>query len=88
MGKPAEPFGQALKCDGVTALIVTGSETDVCVLATVMAAIDHGFRIVLPTDALCSAEDSTHDALLQFYRRRFSHQIEATTTVDVLDRWC
>jgi len=77
----------ALKRDGVTTLIITGGETDVCVLATVMAAIDHGFRIVLPTDALCSAEDSTHDALLQLYRQRFSHQVEATTTVDVLDRW-
>src|ERR1700759_926931 len=34
-------------------LIVTGSETDVCVLATVMAAMDQGFKVALVTDALC-----------------------------------
>ena len=28
-------------------LIVTGSETDVCVLATLMAAIDHGYRVIV-----------------------------------------
>ena len=28
-------------------LIVTGSETDVCVLATVLAAIDCGIRVVV-----------------------------------------
>lgn len=80
-------LAQALKRAGVTTLVITGGETDVCVLATVMAAIDHGFRIVLPTDALCSAMDSTHEALLKLYRERFSYQVEATTTAEVLDRW-
>lgn len=77
----------ALRCRGIDTLVITGGETDVCVLATVMAAIDHGFRIVLPTDALCSTQDSTRDALLQLYRQRFSHQVEATTTANVIDRW-
>lgn len=80
-------FAAALKRRGIDTLVVTGGETDVCVLATVMAAIDHGFRIVLPTDALCSTQDSTHDALLQLYRQRFSHQVEATTTANLIDRW-
>jgi nicotinamidase-related amidase len=80
-------FAAALKRKGIDTLVITGGETDVCVLATVMAAIDHGFRIVLPTDALCSTQDSTHDALLQLYRKRFSHQVEATLTANVIDRW-
>ncbi|WP_421999287.1 cysteine hydrolase family protein [Reyranella sp.] len=77
----------ALRRRGVDTLIVTGGETDVCVLATVMAAIDLGFRIVLPTDALCSTRDGTHDALLKLYRERFGHQVEATTSSLVLERW-
>lgn len=76
-----------LRRSGATSLVVTGGETDVCVLATVMTAVDLGFRVVLPTDALCSTRDATHDALLTLYRERFSHQIEATTTEDVLRRW-
>ena len=41
-------LAHALRRHGVETLIVTGGETDVCVLATVMAAVDLGFRVVLP----------------------------------------
>jgi nicotinamidase-related amidase len=64
-----------------------GGETDVCVLATVMAAVDLGFRVVLPTDALRSVRNSTHDALLTLYRERYPTQIGALTTAAVLDAW-
>jgi nicotinamidase-related amidase len=80
-------FTAALQRRGITTLIITGGETDVCVLSTVMGAVDRGFRIVLPTDALCSASDGTHDALLKLYHERFSSHIEATTADDVLSRW-
>jgi len=52
-----------------------------------MAAIDHGFHVVLPTDALCSGNDTSHDALLTLYRQRFAHQIAAVATEEVLSRW-
>jgi nicotinamidase-related amidase len=80
-------FASALRRSGVTTLVVTGGETDVCVLATVMDAVDYGFKVILPTDALCSSRDQTHDALLSLYRERFSQQIEATTTETLLGRW-
>jgi len=76
----------ALRRRGVTTLVVTGGETDVCVLATVMQAIDLGFRVVLPTDALCSTSDGAHDALVALFRTRFSAQVEATTTEELLRR--
>ncbi len=80
-------FAAALRRRGVDTLVVTGGETDVCVLATVMAAIDLGFYLLLPTDALCSTNDGTHNALIRLYRERFAQQIEATSTTEVLDRW-
>jgi nicotinamidase-related amidase len=52
-----------------------------------MDAVDYGFKVILPTDALCSSRDQTHDALLSLYRERFSQQIEATTTETLLGRW-
>jgi nicotinamidase-related amidase len=52
-----------------------------------MAAIDHGFRVVLPTDALCSASDTTHEALLTLYTERFSQQVETTLTEKLLHEW-
>lgn len=76
-----------LRSQAIDTLIVSGSETDVCVLATIMAALDLGFHIVLPTDALCSVSDSTHEALLLLYRQRFTQQITTTTTEQVLRDW-
>ncbi len=72
---------------GVDTLIMTGGETDVCVLATVLGAIDRGFRVVLVTDAICSSADRTHDALMELYHSRFSEQVETVRLQDVLDGW-
>jgi len=72
------------KCD---TLIITGAETDMCVLAAVLDAIDLGMRVVLPTDAVCSSSDATHDALMTLYNARFSQQIETTDTDTVLTAW-
>lgn len=71
----------------VDSLVITGAETDVCVLAAVLGAVDFGFRVVLATDALCSASDMTHDALLTLYRERFSQQIETAGTDAILAAW-
>jgi nicotinamidase-related amidase len=78
---------ELLRRRGADSLVVTGAETDVCVLAAVMDAVDHGYRVVLATDAICSASDQTHDALLSLYRRRFSEQIEAADSETILSCW-
>ena len=84
----ADPrLAPTLRRKGIGTLIVTGGETDVCVLSTVMAAVDLGFRVVLPVDALCSARDNTHDALMTLYRERFTNQVETTSTDRVLRDW-
>ena len=71
----------------IDSLVITGAETDVCVLAAVMDAIDRGYRVVLPMDALCSSSDQTHDALMTLYRNRFSEQIETAESEAVLAAW-
>jgi nicotinamidase-related amidase len=52
-----------LKAQSIDTLVVSRGETDVCVLATVMAAVDRGFRVILPPDALCNSSDDTLEAL-------------------------
>lgn len=78
---------EQLEAWDIDTLIVTGTETDVCVLAAVLGAIDYGYRVIVPEDALCSSADHTHEALLTLYRQRYSQQIETTTTATLLDQW-
>lgn len=76
-----------LQGKGVDTLIVTGSETDVCVLSTVLGAVDHGYRIIIVKDGLCSSSDEAHDASLKLYARRFQTQIELADAAEVGDVW-
>jgi nicotinamidase-related amidase len=71
----------------VSALIVTGSETDVCVLSSVLDAVDYGFRVIVVEDGLCSSSDEGHDALMTLYRARFTEQIELVTLDEVCTLW-
>lgn len=84
----AEPhLHRLLQAGKVDSLVITGGETDVCVLATVLDAVDLGYRVVIAADALCSASDRTHDALLTLYQERFSQQIEVAPAQTILANW-
>lgn len=76
-----------LQARGIDTLVVSGAETDICVLSTVLAGIDLGYRIVVVQDALCSSVDQTHDALLTFYRQRLGQQVEIADVETVLAAW-
>ena len=71
----------------VGTVVVTGAETDVCVLATVLSAVDFGFRVVIIEDALCSSSDEGHDALMTMYRLRFHEQIDLLSAEELFERW-
>jgi nicotinamidase-related amidase len=71
----------------VGTVILSGTETDVCVLATALAAVDLGFRVVIVEDALCSSLDAGHDALMTLYRNRFSEQIDLVELDDLKEHW-
>jgi nicotinamidase-related amidase len=78
---------QHLRARQADTLIVTGSETDVCVSATIVGVVDHGFRVILVRDGVCSSSDEGHDALLKLYHRRFSEQIETASAEEILSKW-
>jgi nicotinamidase-related amidase len=78
---------QRLRSANVDTVIITGGETDVCVLATMLGAIDWGFRVILITNALCSSADETHDAMMNIYMNRFGEQVECATTDTLLESW-
>ena len=69
------------------ALIVSGSETDVCVLATVLDAVDMGYRVIVVRDAICSSSDEGHDMLMRLYHTRYTEQIETADAAAILALW-
>jgi nicotinamidase-related amidase len=75
---------QAREADG---LIVSGSETDVCVLATVLGAVDLGYRVIVVRDAVYSSSDAGHDALMTLYHQRYTEQIEVADAATILEWW-
>lgn len=76
-----------LKKRGIATLVISGAETDVCVLASVLGAVDRGYRVVLASDAICSSQDDTHDALMRFYHARLSKQVEVASSEEILEAW-
>lgn len=76
-----------LRDRGVDTVILSGGETDVCVLATAFGAVDLGYRVILAADALCSSADQTHDAAITLYSQRLSLQLEVAPVDEVLAMW-
>lgn len=72
---------------GIDTLIVSGAETDVCVLSTILGAIDLGYFVVVVRDAVCSSSDRGHDALISMFERRLSQQLAIEDTEAVLNAW-
>ena len=72
---------------GVEDLIISGAETDVCVLAAVLGGVDRGYRVILAKDAVCSSTDATHDAVLSLFGRRYNQQVEVLCVEEILSRW-
>lgn len=81
------PLEARLKTRKADALVLTGSETDVCVLATALGAIDLGYKVVLVKDAVCSSSDAGHDALMTMFEQRFTEQLKVTDTKTLLSSW-
>lgn len=74
-----------MKRRGMDTVIISGTETEVCVLAAVVGAIDLGYRVIIATDAVCSSADQTHDAALELYENRFGMQVEVATVAQLVE---
>jgi nicotinamidase-related amidase len=68
-------------------VIVTGGETDVCVLATILDAVDLGYRTYVVADALCSSSDPGHDAVLTLLNGRYSQQVAVMNVEALCSLW-
>jgi nicotinamidase-related amidase len=72
---------------GAKTVIFTGVETEVCVLATALTAIDRGYRTILVADAIASSVQSSHDACLDCIFTRYDEQVELIDGAGLLAAW-
>jgi nicotinamidase-related amidase len=83
----SDAFVASLRSRRTDTLIFTGVETDVCVLASVLGAVDRGYRVIVATDAVTSSSPAGHRAALEGIWTRFDQQIEVATAGHVLAAW-
>ena len=72
---------------GIDTLVLSGVETDVCVWATAMTAIDQGLRVVIAKDAVASGDLAGHQAILRLAAERFDLQIDLASVDEILAGW-
>ncbi len=80
-------FVATLKARHADTLVLSGVETDVCVLATLMEAVDRGYFVVMAEDALTSSDADGHRHILDVIPRRLQSQVFRAPVATILEQW-
>ena len=80
-------FAALARVDGARTLVLSGVETDVCVLATALDAIDLGYGVIIARDAVASSDEAAHRATLEHIYPRFDRQLRILDVDAILDLW-
>jgi nicotinamidase-related amidase len=76
------PFASFLTARGADSLVVTGASTSGCVRATAVDALQHGYRVLVPRDAVGDRNEAAHEANLYDIDTKYG---DVVTTDEVLD---
>ena len=74
-------FGSFLTANGCDSLVVTGASTSGCIRATAVDALQHGYRVLVPRDAVGDRNPAAHEANLYDIDTKYG---DVVTTDDVL----
>jgi nicotinamidase-related amidase len=80
-------FVRSLKERRADTLVLSGVETDVCVLATLMDAVDRGYFVVMAEDAMTSSDADGHRHILDVIPRRLASQVYRAGVDAILEQW-
>lgn len=69
------PLRRVLQGLGVDEVVLTGTQTDVCILTTAFDAIQEGFRVTVVADCVASPREALHRAALDIVRLRAGHVV-------------
>jgi maleamate amidohydrolase len=80
-GTPLAELLREAGCDGV---VVTGATTSGCVRATVVDAMQHGLRVLVPAAAVVDRARAPHDAALFDIQAKYGQVVELEEALAVL----
>jgi nicotinamidase-related amidase len=72
----------ALRAQGITTLVITGTMTDICVLSTVVGAFNHEYRITVVEDGVATLWPEIQRATLDIIGRAFARVVSSKEVLD------
>ena len=78
---------RALRARNVTSLVVTGTMTDICVLATVTAALHREYRVTVVEDGVATLWPEIQRAALDIIGRAYGRIATGKEVADQISRW-
>jgi ureidoacrylate peracid hydrolase len=77
----------ALRARDVTSLVVTGTMTDICVLATVIGAFNREYRVTVVEDAVATLWPEIQRATLDIIARAYGRVVSSKQIEDTVADW-
>ena len=86
-GFAGTPLDGALRARGVTSLVVTGTMTDICVLATVIGAFNREYRVSVVEDGVSTLWPPIQRATLDIVGRAYGRVVSSKDIVETITAW-
>jgi nicotinamidase-related amidase len=77
----------ALRARGVTHLVLTGTMTDICVLATVIGGMNREYRMTVVEDATATLRPESQRATLDIIARAYARVLTTKQVAEEIGRW-
>jgi maleamate amidohydrolase len=80
------PLAAMLTAAGCDTVIVVGASTSGCVRATAVDALQHGFRVVVPRDAVADRAQAAHNASLTDIDGKYGDVVSGSEALAIVSR--
>ncbi len=81
------PLDGALRARGVPSLVVTGTLTDICVLASIVGAFNREYRVAVAEDAVATLWPEIQRATLDIIGRAFGRVVSSKDIASEVTAW-
>jgi ureidoacrylate peracid hydrolase len=81
------PLDGALRARGVTSLVITGTLTDICVLATVTGAFNREYRVSVVDDGVATLWPEIQRSVLDIVGRAYGRVVSSKEILDEVGSW-